>query len=142
MNFNPNGEISRIFRVRWGSATEFSISTFFREYIYVLAYDHGLNRLNRNRPIFLENADYDKKYSSLIVKRLILRMYEQNPLIIPTKDLNKNMGHTNHFYYQMISVLFAVIVEIPFSLRLGSSIEGKNLKNLTIYNQFIQYFPF
>lgn len=34
---------------------------FFREYIYVLAYDHGLNRLNRNRYIFLENADYDKK---------------------------------------------------------------------------------
>ncbi|WP_459605077.1 hypothetical protein, partial [Enterobacter hormaechei] len=29
---------------------------FFREYIYVLAYDHGLNRLIRNRYIFLENA--------------------------------------------------------------------------------------
>ena len=71
---------------------------FFREYIYVLAYDHGLNRLNRNRSIFFENADYDKKYSSLIVKRLILRMYKQNRLIIPTKDLNQNLGHTSQHY--------------------------------------------
>nr|AEN85434.1 maturase K [Eruca pinnatifida] len=115
---------------------------FFREYIYVLAYDHGLNRLNRNRPIFLENADYDKKYSSLIVKRLILRMYQQNRLIIPTKDLNKNLGHTNHFYCQMISVLFAVIVEIPFSLRLGSSIEGKNLKKSYNFQSIHSIFPF
>nr|VDD22474.1 unnamed protein product [Brassica rapa] len=115
---------------------------FFRDYIYVLAYDHGLNRLNRNRPIFLENADYDKKYSSLIVKRLILRMYEQNRLIIPTKDLNKNLGHTNNFYYQMISVLFAVIVEIPFSLRLGSSIEGKNVKKSYNLQSLHSIFPF
>nr|AEN85442.1 maturase K [Erucastrum abyssinicum] len=115
---------------------------FFREYIYVLAYDHGLNRLNRNGPIFLENADYDKKYSSLIVKRLILRMYEQNRLIIPTKDLNKNLGHTTNFYYQMISVLFAVIVEIPFSLRLGSSIEGKNVKKSYNLQSIHSIFPF
>ena len=115
---------------------------FFREYIYVFAYDHGLNRLNRNRLIFLENADYDKKYSSLIVKRFILRMYEQNRLIIPTKDLNKNLGHTNNFYYQMISVLFAVIVEIPFSLRLGSSIEGKNVKKSYNLQSIHSIFPF
>nr|AEN85446.1 maturase K [Erucastrum gallicum] len=115
---------------------------FFREYIYVLAYDHGLNRLTRNRPIFLENADYDKKYSSLIVKRFILRMYEQNRLIIPTKDLNKNLGPTKNFYYQMISVLFAVIVEIPFSLRLGSSIEGKNVKKSYNLQSIHSIFPF
>nr|QKK49242.1 maturase K [Schimpera arabica] len=114
---------------------------FFREYIYVLAYDYGLNRLNRNRSIFLENPDYDKKYSSLIVKRLILRMYEQNPLIILTKDLNK-MGHTNLFYYQMISVLFAVIGEIPFSLRLGSSFEGKPLKKSDNLQSIHSIFPF
>ncbi|CAN7001825.1 unnamed protein product [Brassica oleracea var. botrytis] len=83
-----------------------------------------------------------KKYSSLIVKRLILRMYEQNRLIIPTKDLNKNLGHTNNFYYQMISVLFAVIVEIPFSLRLGSSIEGKNVKKSYNLQSLHSIFPF
>nr|YP_009899844.1 maturase K [Neotorularia torulosa]QKK46738.1 maturase K [Neotorularia torulosa] len=117
---------------------------FFREYIYVLAYDHGLNRLNRNRSIFLENADYNKRYSSLIVKRLILRMSEQNCLIIPTKDLNQNpfLGHTNFFYYQMISVLFAVIVEIPFSLRLGSFLEGKQLKKSYNLQSIHSIFPF
>nr|YP_009890634.1 maturase K [Aurinia corymbosa]QKK37006.1 maturase K [Aurinia corymbosa] len=117
---------------------------FFREYIYVLAYDHDLNRLNRNRSIFLENADYDKKYSSLIVKRLICQMYEQNRLIISTKDLNQNtfFGKTNLFYYQMISVLFAVIIEIPFSLRLESSLEGKQLKKSYNLQSIHSIFPF
>nr|YP_009540529.1 maturase K [Ricotia isatoides]AYQ22532.1 maturase K [Ricotia isatoides] len=117
---------------------------FFREYIYVLAYDHGLNRLKRNCSIFWEKADYDKKYSSLIVKRLILRMYEQNPSIISTKDLNQNIlfGHTDLFYYQMISVLFAVIVEIPFSLRLGSSFEGKQLQKSYNLQSIHSIFPF
>ncbi|MBW1279361.1 hypothetical protein KYD79_26590, partial [Escherichia coli] len=117
---------------------------FFREYIYVLAYDHGLNRLNQNRSIFLENADYDKKYSSLIVKRIILRMYEQNRFIIPTTDLHKNpfLGHTNLLYYQMISVLFAVIVDIPFSLRVGSSFEGKQLKKSSNLQSIHSIFPF
>ncbi|MBO0206206.1 hypothetical protein J0678_24480, partial [Vibrio alginolyticus] len=96
------------------------------------------------RYIFLENADYDKKYSSLITKRLILRMYEQNRLIIPTKDVNQNsfLGHTSLFYYQMISVLFAVIVEIPFSLRLGSSFQGKQLKKSYNLQSIHSIFPF
>nr|YP_009895556.1 maturase K [Draba verna]QKK42015.1 maturase K [Draba verna] len=117
---------------------------FFREYIYVLAYNHGLNKLNRHRSIFLENADYDKKYSSLIVKRLIWRMYEQNRLIIPTTDLHKNafLGHTNLLYYQMISVLFAVIVEIPFSLSLGFPFEGKKLKKSYNLQSIHSIFPF
>nr|AIN75364.1 maturase K [Cleome gigantea] len=117
---------------------------FFREYIYVLAYDHGLNRLNRNRSIFLENADYDKKYSSLIVKRFIFRMYEQNHLIISTKNFSKNpfFGHTNLFYYQMISALFAVIVEIPFSLRLVSSFQGKELAKSHNLQSIHSIFPF
>nr|AIN75376.1 maturase K [Areocleome oxalidea] len=114
---------------------------FFREYIYVLAYDHGLNRLNRNRSIFLENADYDKKYSSLIVKRFSFRMYEQNHLIISTKE-NPFFGHTNFFYYQMISALFAVIVEISFSLRLVSSFEGKQLEKSDNLQSIHSIFPF
>nr|ACB15318.1 maturase K [Dactylaena pauciflora] len=112
---------------------------FFREYIYVLAYDHGLNR-----SIFLENADYDKKYSSLIVKRFIVRMYEQNHLIISTKNFNKNpfFGHKNLFYYQKISALFAVIVEIPFSLRLVSSFKGKQLAKSHNLQSIHSIFPF
>ena len=50
----------------------FYIYFFFWEYIYVFVYDYGLNRLNRNCYIFLENVDYDKKYSLLIMKCLIL----------------------------------------------------------------------
>nr|YP_009353732.1 maturase K [Alyssum desertorum]AQZ25122.1 maturase K [Alyssum desertorum] len=117
---------------------------FFRESIYVIAYDHGLNRLNRNRSILLENEDDDKKYSLLIVKRLIFRMYEQNRLIISTKDFSKNplLGTTNLFYYQMISVLFAVIIEIPFSLRLGSSFQGNQLKNFYNFQSIHSIFPF
>nr|AEO71994.1 maturase K [Cleome violacea] len=117
---------------------------FFREYIYVLAYDHGLNRLNRNRSIFLENADYHKKYSSLIVKRFIFRMYEQNHLIISTKNFTQNpfFGHTNLFYYQMISALFPVIMEIRFSLRLVSSLEGKQLAKSHNFKSIHSIFPF
>ncbi|KAG2323190.1 hypothetical protein Bca52824_016403 [Brassica carinata] len=69
-------------------------------------------------------------------------MSEQNRLIIPTKDLNTNLGQTNLFYYQMISVLFAVIVEIPFSLRLESSFEGKNLKKSYNLQSIHSIFPF
>jgi len=43
----------------------------FREYIYIFAHDHDLNR-----SILLENVGYDNKYSLLIVKRLITRMYQ------------------------------------------------------------------
>ncbi len=43
----------------------------FQEYIYAFAYDHGLNK-----SILLENSG-DKKYSLLIVKRLITRMSQQ-----------------------------------------------------------------
>ncbi|CAH2060993.1 unnamed protein product, partial [Thlaspi arvense] len=59
-------------------------------------------------------------------------------------DLNQNtsLGHTNLFYYQMISVLFAVIVEIPFSLRLGSSFEGKQLKKSYNLQSIHSIFPF
>nr|QKK51151.1 maturase K [Teesdalia nudicaulis] len=116
---------------------------FFSESIYVLAYDHGLNRLNINRSFLSDNTDYDKNYnySSLIVKRLILRMYEQNRLIQTLSGKTKItfFGHTN---YQMISVLFAMIVEIQFSLRLGSSFEEKKLKKSYNLQSIHSIFPF
>ena len=58
----------------------------FQEYIYGLAHDHGLN-LNAstfNEPP--EISGYDKKYSSLIVKRLITRLYQQNFLRETNRD--------------------------------------------------------
>nr|CBY93638.1 maturase K [Ouret lanata] len=95
----------------------------FQEYIYAFAYDYGLNK-----SILLENG-VDKKYSLLIVKRLIPRLYQQNHLILSANDSNQNeiFGHKpkKNLYSQMITEGFAVIVEIPFSLRLISSLEGK-----------------
>nr|CAD0393148.1 maturase K [Gomphrena celosioides]SPM44335.1 maturase K [Gomphrena celosioides] len=98
----------------------------FQEYIYTFAYDHGLNKL-----ILLENV-VDQKYSLLTVKRLITRLYQQNHLILSANDSNQNeiFGHKHkkNLYSQMITEGFAVIVEIPFSLLLISSLDGKEKK--------------
>nr|YP_010284177.1 maturase K [Heuchera micrantha]UKP88442.1 maturase K [Heuchera micrantha] len=103
---------------------DFLYPLIFQEYIYALAHDHVLNR-----SILLDNFGYDNKSSSLIVKRLITRMCQQNHFIISANDSNQNQffGHNKNLYSQMISEGFAVIVEIPFSLRFVSSLEKKEL---------------
>nr|CBV65806.1 maturase K [Ariocarpus fissuratus] len=114
----------------------------FQEYIYGFAYDHGLNK-----SILLENAG-DKKYSLLIVKRLINRMYQQTHLILSANHSNQNdfFGHKHkkNLYYQIISEGFAVIVEIPFSLLLISSLEAKENKIVKSHNlrSIHSIFPF
>nr|QJT98063.1 maturase K [Magnolia cathcartii]UOK12784.1 maturase K [Magnolia cathcartii] len=99
----------------------------FQEYIYALAHDHGLNGSIFYEP--MENFGYDNKSSSLIVKRLITRMHQQNNLILSVNDSNESIfvGHNKNFYFQMVSEGFAVIMEIPFSLRLVSSLEEKEI---------------
>nr|YP_010928095.1 maturase K [Ammannia robusta]WKK47149.1 maturase K [Ammannia robusta] len=103
---------------------DFLYPLIFREYIYALANNHGLNR-----SIFFENAGYDNKSSLIIVKRLITRMYQQNHLIISVNDSIQNQffGHNKNLYAPILSDGFAVIVEIPFSLRLLSSLESKHI---------------
>ncbi len=103
---------------------DFLYPLIFREYIYALAHDHGLNRV-----ILLENVAYDNKSSLLIVKRLITRMYQQNHLMISANDSNQNkfLGYNKNLYSQIISEGFAIIAEIPFSLRLRSSLEGAQI---------------
>uniref|UniRef100_UPI0030012DC9 maturase K n=1 Tax=Potentilla purpurea TaxID=1541697 RepID=UPI0030012DC9 len=117
----------------------------FREYIYALAHDRGLNG-----SVLLDNVGYDKKSSLLIIKRLISRMYQQNHLIISVNDSNQNqfLGYNKNLYSQMISEGFAVIVEIPFSLRLVSSLEetetvkSYNLRSIhSIFPFFEDKFP-
>nr|AAX81960.1 maturase K [Aesculus glabra] len=98
----------------------------FREYIYALAHDYGLNKST----ISLETVGYDNKSSSLSVKRLITRTYQRIQRIhlsIYANDSNPNhfIGHNNNLYSQILSEGFAVIVEIPFSLRLVSFLEEK-----------------
>nr|SIP85374.1 maturase K [Campanula spatulata] len=99
---------------------DFLYPLIFQEYIYALAHDHGLNG-----SILLKNVGYDNKFSLLIVKRLILRMYDQNYLIHSTNDWKQKpfWARTNHLESQIISEAFSVIMEIPFSLRLLSSLE-------------------
>uniref|UniRef100_A0A1W5PVP4 Maturase K n=2 Tax=Adoxaceae TaxID=4206 RepID=A0A1W5PVP4_9DIPS len=111
----------------------------FQEYIYALAYDHGLNRA-----LLLENASYDNKSSLLIVKRLITRMYQQNHLILSANDSKQNVffGRNKNLYSQMISEGFAVIVEIPFSLRFLSSLERKGVVKSHNLRSIHSIFPF
>lgn len=116
----------------------------FQEYIYALAHDHGLNRSILYES--MENVGYDNKSSSLIVKRLITRMYHQNHLISSANDSNQNknkfFGYNKNLYYQMILEGFAVIVEIPFSLRLISSREGKAISKSHNLRSIHSVFPF
>nr|AFT63312.1 maturase K [Kunstleria ridleyi] len=114
----------------------------FREYIYGLAYGHDLNR-----SIFVENVGYKNKFSLLIVKRLITRMYQQTHLIISANDSNKNpfWGYNKNFYSQIISEGFVVVVEIRFSLQLFiSSLEEleivKSYNNLRSIHSIFPFF--
>nr|ART91018.1 maturase K [Erythrina falcata] len=101
---------------------------FFREYIYRLAYGHG--------SFFVENVGYNKKWSLLIVKRLITRMYQQTDLIIFANDSNKNpFGDSNPNFYSLIILEgFVVVVEIRFSLQFW--ISSLNLKELEIVKSY------
>lgn len=112
----------------------------FQEYIYAFAYDHGFNK-----SILLENAS-EKKYSLLIVKRLITRMYQQNHLILSANDSSQNeiFGHKHkkNLYSQMITEGFSVIVEIPFSPLLISSLAGKEIVKSQNLRSIHSIFPF
>nr|AAD52861.1 maturase-like protein [Brongniartia alamosana]ADE80733.1 maturase K [Brongniartia alamosana] len=122
------------------SQQDFLYPLIFREYIYGLAYGHDLNRSN-----FVENVGYDNKSSLLIVKRLITRMYQQNHLILSANDSKKNpfWGSNKDLYSQIISKGFAVVVEIPFSLQLSSSLEeAKIIKSYTNLRSIHSIFPF
>nr|YP_009456448.1 maturase K [Gymnocarpos przewalskii]AUJ23038.1 maturase K [Gymnocarpos przewalskii]UVW79870.1 maturase K [Gymnocarpos przewalskii] len=111
----------------------------FQEYIYAFAYNHSLN--------MLEIAG-ERKYSLPVVKRLITRMYQQTYFILSANDWNQNefLGykHKKNFYSQMISEGFAVIVEIPFSLRLISSsgrkkkVKSHNLRSIHSIFPFLE----
>ncbi|KAL4181463.1 hypothetical protein AMTRI_Chr12g271340 [Amborella trichopoda] len=112
----------------------------FQESIYALAHNHGLNGSILYEP--MEDLGHDKKSSSLNVKRLIIQMYQQNHFIISFNDSNQNrfLGHSRNSYFQMVSEGFAVIVEIPFSMRLVSSLEkGSESHN---FQSIHSIFPF
>nr|ABN09401.1 maturase K [Diospyros mespiliformis] len=132
-------EFKRYLELDRSQQHDFVYPLIFQEYIYALAHDHGLNR-----SIFLENAGYDNKSSLLIVKRLITQMYQRNHLIFCANDSNQNpfFGHNTNVYSQMMLEGFAVLVEIPFSLRLISSLKGKEIVKSHNLRSIHSIFPF
>nr|BAF46946.1 maturase [Cicer pinnatifidum] len=119
---------------------DFLYPLIFREYIYGLAYSQNFKRSS-----FVENLGYDSKYSLLIVKRLINRMYQQNHLIISANDSNKNpfWGYNKNFNSQIISEGFAIVVEIPFFLQFSSSLkESEIIKSYKNLRSIHSIFPF
>nr|BCU04913.1 maturase K [Cussetia carinata]BCU04914.1 maturase K [Cussetia carinata] len=118
---------------------DFLYPLIFQEYIYTLAHEHNLNRYT-----LLENLGYDKKFSFLIVKRLIARMYHQNLVRFSSEDFKHNVffRYNKVLYSQKISEGFAIIVEIPFFLQFGTSF--KNLEVVKIQNlqSIHSIFPF
>nr|YP_010600257.1 maturase K [Cyclamen coum]WAL05932.1 maturase K [Cyclamen coum] len=119
----------------------FLYSLIFQEYIYALVHDHSLTR---SISLELEKAGYDNNSSLLIVKRLITQMGRQNHLGFLTNDSNQNLffGHNINLYSQIILEGFVVIVEIPFSLRVISSLEGKEIKKSRNLRSIHSIFPF
>nr|BAA25864.1 ribosomal maturase [Rhododendron santapaui] len=122
---------------------DFIYPLIFQEYIYALAHDRGLNR-----SIYLENPGYEKKSSLLIVKRLIThlitQMYQQNYFLFSGNDSKqkKFLGYNTNLYSQMIFEGFAVVVEIPFYLRLLSFLEGKERVKSHNLRSIHSIFPF
>nr|YP_010419526.1 maturase K [Laportea cuspidata]USG53142.1 maturase K [Laportea cuspidata]USG53225.1 maturase K [Laportea cuspidata] len=111
----------------------------FREYMYAFVRDRGLNRLN-----LVENGVYDNQYSLLIVKRFIFRMYQTNHLIIFDNDSNQNQvfGFNENLYSLMISEGVAGIVEMPFALRLESSLTSREVVKYYNLLSIHSIFPF
>nr|YP_010290934.1 maturase K [Juncus alatus]ULQ66524.1 maturase K [Juncus alatus] len=119
----------------------------FHEYIYAFAYDYGFNT-----SLFCESVigliGYDNKYSSILVKRLIIRMYQQNYLINSVNQCKVNsFFENNHFFYshffsQMISEGFGVILEIPFSVNFLSFSKKKRILKLQNLRSIHSIFSF
>nr|YP_010468154.1 maturase K [Urtica membranacea]UVF31094.1 maturase K [Urtica membranacea] len=111
----------------------------FREYIYAFVRDHGLTRRN-----LLKKVSYRNHYSLLSIKRLIFRMYQTNHLIISHKDSNQNQvfGFNENLYYQMISEGFVGIVEMPFALRVTSSLPRREVIKYSNLRSIQSIFPF
>nr|UVB12073.1 maturase K [Mentha aquatica]UVB12083.1 maturase K [Mentha aquatica]UVB12086.1 maturase K [Mentha aquatica] len=134
-------KIQRYLQLKRSQQRDFLYPLIFQEYIYVFAHNRALNR-----SILSENPGYDNKSSLRIVKRLITRMYQQNPFIFSSNDSNKNpfLARNKNLYSQIISEGFAFIVEIPFCPQLISCLEAK--KNKIVKSQNLRsihsIFPF
>lgn len=68
----------------------------FQEFLYAFAHDYGLND---SEPVEIVSCN-NKKFSSLLVKRLIIRMYQQNFWINSVNHPNQDrlLDYKNFFY--------------------------------------------
>lgn len=67
---------------------DFLYPLILQESIYALVHNQDLGF---NRSILLsKKKGYDTKYSLLVVKRLVIRMYQQNFVILSLNHSNKN----------------------------------------------------
>uniref|UniRef100_I2FL72 Maturase K n=30 Tax=Stipeae TaxID=147383 RepID=I2FL72_9POAL len=116
----------------------------FQEYIYAFAHDYGLNG---SEPVEIVSCN-NKKFSSLLVKRLIIRMYQQNFWINSVNHPNQDrlLDYKNYFYSefysQILSEGFAIVVEIPFSLRELSRPKEKEIQKFQNLRSIHSIFPF
>nr|AUM60989.1 maturase K [Dactylorhiza sp. 1357] len=143
-----NDRITTIFRLKKDTFRQqnFLYPLLLQEYIYSLAHDHSFNSFIYYEPV--EIIGYDNKYSLVLVKRLITRIYQQKPFFSSVNDSNQNIfwGHKNyfssHFSSQILSEGFGVILEITFSSRLVSSLEEKKIPKSQNLRSIHSIFPF
>nr|YP_010018101.1 maturase K [Primula secundiflora]QOJ47716.1 maturase K [Primula secundiflora] len=124
---------------------DFLYPLIFQEYIYGLAHNHSLTR---SSSLELEEAGYDNNSSLLIVKRLITHLITQtdpqNHFRFLINDSNQNpfLGHNITLYSQIILEGFVVVMEIPFSIQVISSLEGKKIVKSHNLRSIHSIFPF
>nr|QXO04440.1 maturase K [Herpysma longicaulis] len=143
-----NERITKVFRLKKETFRQqnFLYPLLLQESIYSLAHDHSFKSFIFYEPV--EILGYDKKSSLVLVKRLINRMYQQKSLISSVNYSNENefWGHKNyfssHFSFQILSEGFGVVLEIPLSSRLVSSLEEKKIPKSQNLRSIHSIFPF
>nr|ATL76996.1 maturase K [Utricularia minutissima] len=112
---------------------DFLYPLIFQESSYAFAHDRGFSRSS--------SPNSDNKLSLLIVKRIIIRMYQQNKFFISHNPNPFFLFNTN-LYSRIISEGFTFIVEIPFYLRVISCLEGKKIIKSQNLRSIHSIFPF
>nr|ABC55299.1 maturase K [Aristolochia parvifolia]ABK62881.1 maturase K [Aristolochia parvifolia] len=135
-------ELQRYLEMGRSPQKHFLYPLLFQESIYVLAHNHDF----KGSIVYesMENLGYDKKLSSLIVKRLIIRMHQQNHFIISVTYFHQKgfVRKSNNLDFQTISEAFAVIMEIPLSLQLVSCLEEQEIAKSHNLRSIHSIFPF
>nr|CAP19851.1 maturase K [Cranichis ciliata] len=143
-----NGIITKILRLKKKTFRQqnFLYPLLLKEYIYSFAHDHSFKSFLFYEPV--EIIGYDNKSSLVLVKRLIIQIYQQKYLIssVNYSNLREFWGHNNffssHFSYQILSEGFGVILEIPFSSRLVSFFEEEKRPKYQNLRSIHSIFPF